>query len=257
MSLSDAQEVQALRQRFGKLTRGMAVYMAFAAITTNAYLFYLVTAGETSPVGIALYAVLELIAYSLIANTAMLAVPKALRVGSPDMPLPKRILAIVVIGGMLVGIAWLGVHGDAEHLRLLRTAPGPLAALTGLNILRPLALTVVLAVFGSIGDWLRWRGSGKPFVNGLALSASPKFLTAIIAPFVALLASDSVHEPPRAALVWCGVYLAIKCGLELLFVFWQQRGMPDRPASRTAENESRGRSAGRVSGTIPDGRGQG
>jgi len=230
MPLSEKQEMAALRQRFAKPSAASAIYLAAVVVATNGYLLYLVTSGEASRVGLALYGVLELIAYSVISNLTMLTVPKELRVGTPDVPMGTRIAMIVAIGAVLSGIAWLGVHGDAEHLRKLDTAHDPLAALADLNVLRPLLLTVLLAIGGSLGDWLRWRSSGGgPFVNGLAMSAAPKFLTAVIAPIVALLASDSIHDAARATFVWCGVYLAIKCALELLLLVWQTRGMPEQP----------------------------
>jgi hypothetical protein len=234
MPLSNTEEMAAIRQRFGKPTLGSAIYLAFVSLAMNAYLLYLVSSGEASRVGIALYGVLELIAYSLIANATMAAVPKELRVGSPDMPVSRRIVAIAVISAMLCGIAWLGVHGDSAHLDMLRQSRNPLGTLAELNVLKPLALTIAFAVSGSFVDWWRWRGSGRPFVSGLALSATPKFLTAVIAPIVALLFADDIRYGERATFIWCSIYLAIKCGLELFFVYWQYRGMPEgkQPASK-------------------------
>ncbi len=229
MPLSDTEEMAAIRQRFGKPTLGTAIYMALVSVATNAYLLHLVNNGEASRVGIALYAVLELIAYSLIANTTMAAVPKELRVGSPDIPVLQRIFAIVVVSAILCGIAGFSVRGDSEHLDMLLHSHNPLATLAQLNILYPLALTIAFAVSGSVADWWRWRGTGRPFVSGLVLSTAPKFLTAIIAPIAALLFADDTRFGERAPFIWCSIYLAIKCGLELFFVFWQYRGMPDRP----------------------------
>jgi hypothetical protein len=232
MPVSGTEEMAAIRQRFGKPTAGSAIYMALVSLAMNAYLLHLVSSGDASRVGLALYGVLELIAYSVIANATMAAVPKELRVGSPDMPVAKRIVAIIVVSAILCGIAWLGVHGDSTHLDMLRQSRNPLVALAELNILKPLALTIAFALSGSLVDWWRWRGSGRPFVSGLALSAAPKFLTAVIAPIVALLFADDIRYGERATFIWCSIYVAIKCGLELFFVYWQYRGMPEgkRPA---------------------------
>ena len=234
--MSNDEEMDQIRRRFGKPTLGAAVYMALVSLATNAYLLHLVVNGEASRVGIALYGVLELIAYSVIGNITMAAVPKDLRVGSPDVPLPKRILAIVGMSAILCSVAWFAVHADTEHLDMLRNARDPFAALADLNILTPLALTITLAGCASFSDWFRWRGSGQPFVSGLALSAAAKFVTAIAAPIAAMLASDDIHhDAARATLVWCSVYLGIKCGLELFFLYWQYRGMPGKAAASRAQ----------------------
>ena len=229
MSQSDATEMAALRQRFPKPTPATAAFMALNIVVMNAYLLYLVFQHESSPVAIAVYCVLELILLSIITNVALTDVPKELRVGSPDMPIVKRILAIVLISAFLCGVFWLSVGGDTEHVDQLRHAHGPIDALNDLNVLWPLLLMAGLAVFGAIGDRLRWQSRGGPFVTGASMSAAPKFMTAIVGPIAAAMLSGAIGglDHAQSAIVWCVVYLVIKSALELLVLAWQFRGMPE------------------------------
>ena len=231
MPMSDAAELAAMRQRFPKLPPLTAAFQAFAILATNAYLLYLLLQGEATPTSFALYGVLELVAWSVIANTALIPVPKALRVGSPDMPLPGRIMAIVAVSALLGGIAWMSVPDRADAERLLQ-ARDPLAALRELHIVWPLLATTALAAFGSIGDLLRWRRSGGPFVTGTAMAAAAKILTAIVAPIAAAFMSHGAADAARRAFVWTCVYLAIKSAAELLMLAWQSLGMPERKSGR-------------------------
>lgn len=228
MAMSDAAEMTALRQRFPKLAPLSAAYQALTIFGTNAYLLYLLLRGEGTPSAFALYGVLELVAWSVIANTALMPVPKDLRVGSPDMPLIGRIMTIAAFSAFLGGIAWACVP-DREHIDQLLHAPDPFAALSDLHILWPLLASVALAASGSIGDLMRWRGTGGPFVTGTAMAASSKFITAIVAPIAAMMLSDALADTAaHKALVWSSAYLAIKCASELLMLGWQSAGMPDR-----------------------------
>jgi len=219
----------ALRKRFGRPTPATAAFQALSIVVMNAYLLYLVVQHASSPVAIALYSALELILLSIITNVALTGVPKELRVGSPDMPVLKRVLAIAVMSAILCFIFWLSVRGDHEHIDQLRHAANPVAALRALNVLWPLLAMAGLAVFGSIGDRLRWQARGGPFVTGAALSAAPKFMTAIVGPIAAGMLSGGLsgENPAHAAIVWCIVFLAIKSALELLVLAWQFRGMPE------------------------------
>jgi len=228
-SPANTDEMTALRKRFGRPTPATAAFQALNIFVMNAYLLYLVVQHRSSPVAIALYSVLELILLSIITNVALTGVPKELRVGSPDMPVLKRVLAIAVMSAILCFIFWLSVSGDQEHIDQLRHAANPIDALRALNVLWPLLAMAGLAVFGSIGDRLRWQARGGPFVTGAALSAAPKFMTAIVGPIVAAVASGGLGGENRAhaAVIWCIVFLAIKSALELLVLAWQFRGMPD------------------------------
>jgi len=220
---------EALRQRFPKPTLPAAIYQALTVVGMNAYLLYLVLAQQSSPVAIALFAVLELIVMSLIANLALIGVPQPLRVGSPPMPIPQRVFAIVFVSAGLLGIAWLGVSNDRERVLELIRQNDPLGALRELHILWPLLASAALAASVSLGDRLRWRRTGGSFVTGTAMQAAPKFLTAVIAPIVALLLSDHAYMMDRArgAIIWCIVYLAIKSAFELLFLAAHFFGMLD------------------------------
>jgi hypothetical protein len=197
-------------------------------VVMNAYLLYLVVQHASSPVAIALYSVLELIVLSIITNVALTGVPKTLRVGSPDMPIWKRVLTIAVASAFLCLIFWLSVGGDQEHIDQLRRAANPVDALRELNILWPLLAMTGLAVFGSIGDRLRWQARGGPFVTGAAMSTAPKFMTAIVGPIAAVMLSGGISGANRAlaAVTWCIVFLGIKSASELLVLAWQFRGMP-------------------------------
>ena len=230
----NADEITALRKRFPRPAPATAAFQALSIVVMNAYLLYLVIQHASSPVAIALYSVIELIVLSIITNVALTGVPKELRVGSPDMPIVKRVLAIAVISAFLCLIFWLSVAGDKEHIDQLRHASNPIAALRGLNILWPLLTMAGLAVFGSIGDRLRWRASGGPFVTGAALSAAPKFMTAIVGPIAAGMLSGGLggENPAHAAVTWCIVFLAIKSALELLVLAWHFRGMPEGSTAR-------------------------
>ncbi len=57
----------------------------------NGYMLDLVLAGDLSPVSLAVFAILDIIALSAIGNLAVLAIPVASRVGNPmnDQPLKK------------------------------------------------------------------------------------------------------------------------------------------------------------------------
>jgi hypothetical protein len=228
-SPANADEMTALRKRFGKPTPATAAFQALSIVVMNAYLLYLVLQHESSPVAIAVYSVLELVLLSIITNAALTGVPKELRVGSPDMPVLQRALVIVVMSAFLCFIFWLSVGGDQEHIDQLRQAANPIDALRELNILWPLLAMAGLAVFGSISDRMRWQAQGGPFVTGAALSAAPKFLTAIVGPIVAGMLSGGLSGAnwAHAAVIWCIVFLAIKSALELLILAWQFRGMPE------------------------------
>jgi len=240
-SPSNADEMIALRKRFPRPPPATAAFQALSIVVMNAYLLSLVVRHASSPVAIALYSVLELIVLSIITNVALTGVPKELRVGSPDMPVWKRVLAIAVISAFLCFIFWLSVSGDREHIDQLRHAANPIAALRGLNILWPLSIMAGLAVFGSISDRLRWRASGGLYVTGAAVSAAPKFMTAIVGPIAAGMLSGGLSgdNPEHAAITWCIVFLAIKSALELLVLAWHFRGMPERQENAKTGNGTR------------------
>jgi len=226
MAMSDAAEMAALRERFPKLPPLAAAYQALTILATNAYLLYLLLHDEGSPIGFALFGVLELFGWSVVANSALYPVPKEQRVGSPDVPLSARITAIVAFSAFLLGIAWVCVP-DRGPIDELVHEGNPLAILGGLHILWPLLASIAFAASGSINDLMRWRRVGGPFVTGTAMAASSKFITAILAPMAAAgLAGfgDAAHK----AIVWSSVYLAIKSGSELLMLLWQSLGMPER-----------------------------
>jgi len=227
MAMSDTAEMAALRQRFPKQPPLAAAYQALTVLGTNAYLFYLLLQGEGSPTAFALFGVLELIAWSIVANTALIPVPKELRVGSPDMPLLGRIVVIAAFSAFLLGVAWMCVP-DREHFDELLHRRDPIAALRDLHILWPLLATIAFAASGSISDLMRWRRAGGPFVTGTAMAASSKFITAIVAPVVAVVLTGSSADAAHRAMVWSLIYLTIKCGAELLMLGWQSLGMPER-----------------------------
>lgn len=233
MAMSNAAETAALRQRFPKPPPLAAAYQVLTILGTNTYLLYLLLNGEASPTAFALYGVLELIGWSVIANTALIPVPKELRVGSPDMPLIGRIAAIGVFSAVLFGIGWLCVP-DREHIEQLRNARDPLAALQDLHIFWPLLASIALAAFGSITDLARWRRAGGPFVTGTAMAASSKILTALVAPIVANVLTGSAGDAAHKAFVWSAIYLSIKCAAELLILGWQALGMPEKPEPRSS-----------------------
>ena len=137
-SPSNADEMTALRERFPRPTLAAAAFQALSIVVMNAYLLYLVVQHESSPVAIAVYSVIELIILSIITNVALTGVPKVLRVGSPDLPISQRVVAIVAISAFLCFVFWLSVGGDEEHMDQLRRAANPVDALRELNILWPL-----------------------------------------------------------------------------------------------------------------------
>jgi len=228
MAMSEAAEMAALRERFPKLPLFSAAYQALTILATNAYLLYLLLHDQGSPIGFALFGVLELVAWSAIANTALIPVPKQLRVGSPDVPLITRITVIVAFSAFLLGIAWVCVP-DRGPIDELVHAGNPLAVLGELHILWPLLASIAFAGSGSINDLMRWRRVGGPFVTGVAMAASSKFITAIVAPVAAAMLSGS-GDAAHKAVVWSSIYLAIKSGAELLMLVWQSVGMPERQA---------------------------
>jgi hypothetical protein len=227
MAMSNAAEMAALRQRFAKLPPFTAASQALTIFATNAYLLYLLVQGEASPTGFALYGVLELVAWSIIANAALIPVPKNLRVGSPDVPVSTRIAAIVFFSAFLGGIAWFSVP-DREHFEQLLQTRDPLVGLRELHILWPLLVSIGFAASGSIADFMRWRRVGGPFVTGTAMAASSKFLTGIVAPIAAAVLSGSFSDAGRKALIWSIIYLVLKAAFELLMLVWQSFGMPER-----------------------------
>jgi hypothetical protein len=224
MAMSETAEMAALRQRFPKMPPITAAFQALTIVATNTYLLYLLLHDEGSPTAFALFGVLELVAW--IANTALIPVPKELRVGSPDIPLITRITVIIAFSAFLLGIAWLSVP-DREHVDQLLHAGNPLAMLDELHILWPLLASIAFAASGSFSDLMRWRQVGGPFVTGTAMAASGKFITAIVAPIAAAMLSGS-GDAAHKAMVWSSIYLAIKSGSELLMLWWQSLGMPER-----------------------------
>jgi hypothetical protein len=145
------------------------------------------------------------------------------------MPIPKRIFAIAFVSAGLLGIAWFGVSNDRERIVELIRQRDPIGALRELYILWPLLTSAALAASVSLGDRWRWSRTGGSFVNGTAMQAAPKFITAVVAPVVALLLSDHAYmmDSTRGAIVWCIVYLALKSALELLFLAGHFFGMLD------------------------------
>lgn len=221
MAMSDTVEMAEMRKRFQKPSPPAAAYQALVILAMNGYLLDLLLHGEASPTGLALYGALELIAWSLIANLALIPVPKDLRVGSPDVPFVTRVFAIVAVSAVLCGIA-LVVVPDREHVEQVLHTRDPLTTLQELHILWPLLASIALAAFGSIGDLLRWRRTGGPFVTGTAMAGASKFLTAIAGVAAAAMVGGS------NAMRWSIVYLVCKSGFELLMLWWQFIGMPER-----------------------------
>ena len=225
----DAAEMAALRQRFPKLPPAAVAYQSVAIVATNAFLLYLVVAGKSSPVAIAAYGIVELIALSVIAHLALIPVPKELRVGDPDMPIVQRISVIGLSLIWLAGIYYVSLCVDIDRLRQTLHTAGVLTALEDLNILWPLLISAALAAFGMLGDWSDWHRRGGMFVPKLAMSAAPKILTLIVAPIPAVLIAEAwaKSHPGTAAIAWSLVYLAIKAIAELGMLAWQAIGMPE------------------------------
>jgi hypothetical protein len=220
--MSDAAEMAEMRKRFQRPSPSAAAYQALTILATNGYLLYLLLQGEASPTGFTLYGVLELVAWSIIANLALIPVPKDLRVGSPDVPLMTRIVVMFAVPAFLLVIA-LTVVPDREHVQqVLHTTGDPLATLDELHILWPLLASIAMATIGSIGDLLRWRQTSGPFVTGTSMAAASKFLTAIVGVAAAALIGGT------NALLFSIVYLVCKSGFELLMLWWQFLGMPER-----------------------------
>ncbi|MEP7043473.1 MAG: hypothetical protein ABI843_10450 [Dokdonella sp.] len=229
----DAADIEALRLRFPKPTPLAAAYQCATILGTNAFLFYLVVTGQSSPVAIALYGILEVLMLSAISHVALLPVPRDSRVGDPAMPMLQRmgVLSLALI--WLAGVYWISLSGDKAHLDPLLYSGDPLKALAALTIWRPLLISAVLVAVAAIGDWLDWRRRGGVFVSNMALSGAPKIVTLIVAPIPAVLISGAWvrDNPARAAIVWSLVYIAIKCAAEVLVLYWQYLGMPQRQAN--------------------------
>jgi hypothetical protein len=231
MEMSEADETAALHQRFPKPAPSSAAFQALAVLGTNAWLLVLLLRGQASPSAFALYGVIELVLLSVVSNAALYRIPVELRVGRPDVPPAQRVGVIVAMSLFLFGIAWIAAPDRERFDRLVDASPW--AALDGMHILWPLLGSVALAVVGAVADRLRWNARRGPFVTGAAMSAAPKFMTAIAAPLIAALLSATVthDDPARGAFIWGAVYLGTKCGLESLVLAWQCLGMPERAAA--------------------------
>ena len=221
MAMSDAAEMAQMRKRFQRPSPSAAAYQALTILATNGYLLYLLLQGEASPTGLTLYGVLELVAWSVIANLALIPVPKELRVGSPDVPLATRAIVMLAVPAFLLTIA-LVVVPDREHVGRVLHTRDPLRTLDELHILWPLLISSAMATFGSLGDLLRWRQTGGPFVTGTSMAAASKFLTAIVGVAAAALVGGT------DAVLFSTVYLVCKSAFELLMLWWQFLGMPER-----------------------------
>ena len=226
----DAAELAALRKRFPKPTNAGAAFQVATILLVNGYLVYLVAIGQLSPVGIAAFNLAELIALSVIAHLALLAVPTASRLSdSQSGSLVQKIVMMAVGLGYLGAVYSLSVGIDRVHIEQLRQAPSLLAAAQSLNIAMPLLLTSLATAFATANDLMRWRAKGGLFVPQYAMSGAPKILTLIIAPIPAVLIAKGYAKADLATglLVWCAVYIGIKTLFEFLILAFQYFGMPE------------------------------
>lgn len=225
-----AAELAAVRQRFPKPGAPAAIYQAASILVINGYLVHLVASGQSSPVGIAVFNIGELIVLSVIAHLALIGVPKQARLGDDGNSNPLQKIVVIALSLVwLSGIYYVSISFDTVHIQRLREARGVYKALDGLHILWPLLLSAVACAAATFADRLRWRRRGGIFVPEYAMSAAPKILTLVIAPIPAVLISESFlkNNLASALLAWSLVYLGIKAAFELLILAWQYFGMPE------------------------------
>src|SRR4051812_36982479 len=126
-------EFAALRQRFPKPSAPAAVFQCTQIVLVNAYLVYLVATAQTSPVGIAVFNLVELIVLSVVSHLVLLAVPKQARLGDAGTGnIVQKIVVMALSLTWLGGIYWLSVGFDKAHIEQLRNAPNPLVAFSDL-----------------------------------------------------------------------------------------------------------------------------
>jgi hypothetical protein len=229
-----AAEMAALRQRFPKPGAAAAVFQVATILSVNGYLVYLVATGQTSPVGIAVFNLAELVVLSAVSHLVLIAVPRDSRIGDAGTGgIAQKLIVMLLSLLWLDGIYWLSVSFDRAHIAQLRNAPDPLVALADLHILWPLLFSAGMIVFATLGDFARWRRKRGLFVPEYAMSAAPKILTLLLAPIPALLVSEHFQKTnlDDALLAWSATYLGLKCLFELGLFAWRCLGMPQRERS--------------------------
>jgi len=225
----DAAVQIALRERFPKPRASAAAYQCAVILASNAYLLYLVAAGQVFPVSLVAFNVCELILLSVIAHLAQIPIPKIARLPSTDQG--GILSSIFVLGFMFVwlgGVYSIGLVVDAKHLDALAHIAGIFAKFESLNIVTPLLMSGSLALAGVVGDWSTWHRRGGLYVSEMAMSTAPKILTLVLAPIVSAICGFAfMHQSPEFAVIaWSGAYLAVKVLSELGVFAWQCFGMP-------------------------------
>jgi hypothetical protein len=158
-----------------------------------------------SPVGIAAFNLGELIALSVIAHLALLAVPNASRLSDAQSGSLVQKVVMMAVGLGYLGVVYsFSVSIDKDPHRSAPPGAEPARRVSVLNIAIPLLLTSLATAFATFNDLMRWRGKGGIFVPQYAMSAAPKILTLIIAPIPAVLIAKGYAKADLATglLVW-------------------------------------------------------
>ncbi|MEP6939093.1 MAG: hypothetical protein ABI846_04970 [Rudaea sp.] len=232
-NVDDVTETRAMRERFPKPSIGAAAFQATTIVLFNVYLLRLVLGGDISPLALAAFAILDIVALSLIGNLAVLVIPKEARVGDPmNDRVALKLTILVLFFAFFVAIYYASVQFDAPPMARFLHASSVADAFTQLHIGQPLLVSAALTASVTVQDLLRWRRSGGLFVPGYAVPGAAKFLTLMVTPIPAVLISDQFLDkgPSAAAIAWGVTYVAIKCAFELLMLAFQCSKALDAPA---------------------------
>lgn len=233
------EDAQAWQRHFPFPGWGALAFQALVVLAGNGLVLWLLATGRLPGAGLILLVVVEFALLMALANLAALPVPRAHRF-EPPKPWREQLFLLgflVVWAGGAYSLTLVMIDGWADFLAYFRD-PRHWHA-TGVSW--ALGVTTVLALCTGLGDWLRYRAKGPPFMPALGLDVMSRLLTLIFGaiPFAvpifsvflgvakggeSAVAAVRAQRPGRAAaiagLVLCGVAL-----LGAMFVVLDRAGV--------------------------------
>lgn len=156
---------------------GALAFQALVVLAGNALVLWLLASGRLPGAGLILLVVLEFALLFVFAHLAALPVPRAHRF-EPPKPWREQLFLmgfLAVWAGGAYSLTLLMIQGWGDFLAYFRDASRWHA--TGLSW--ALGVTAVLALCTALGDWLRYRAKGPPFMPALGLDVMSRLLTLV------------------------------------------------------------------------------
>jgi len=146
-------------------------------ILSNAYVLWLLLQGRLSGAGLILIVAIEAVVLMLLVNLAALPVPRA-HWQDPPKPwrevLPAMLFLAIWCGGAY-GMTLAFIKGWPDMQRYLQEPAFWIES----GVATALGLTFGLALMTAVGDWLRYRRLGPPYVPALSHDVMARILTLI------------------------------------------------------------------------------